>query len=58
MKNKKELPECVDTALRMRLRSVYLKGHQDGNLRNSDLSWEDMIVKDIVDLFRKWKKEI
>ena len=55
---KKELPQSVDTALRMRLRSVYLKGHQDGNLKTSDLSWEDKIVGEIVSLFRHWKEKL
>lgn len=39
--------------LRLLLRSVYLKGHQDGNLKTSDMSWEDTIVKDILELCRK-----
>ena len=33
--------------LRLLLRSVYLKGHQDGNLKTSDISWEDKIIADI-----------
>ena len=39
--------------LRLLLRSVYLKGHQDGNLKTSDMSWEDKIVKDILKLFEE-----
>jgi hypothetical protein len=38
--------------LRLLLRSVYLKGHQDGNMKTTDLSWEDKIVKDI----KEWAK--
>jgi hypothetical protein len=33
-----------DKTLRLLLRSVYLKGHQDANLKTSDLSWEDEIL--------------
>jgi hypothetical protein len=33
--------------IRLFLRSVYLKGHQDGNLKTTDMSWEDTIIKDI-----------
>lgn len=33
--------------LRLLLRSVYLKGHQDGNLKTTDMLWEDKIIKDI-----------
>ena len=33
--------------LRLLLRSVYLKGLQDGNLKIADISWEDKIVEDI-----------
>ena len=54
----KELPKSLDTGLRMRLRSIYLKGHQDGSLKTSDMSWEDTIVNDIAVMFRNWKKEI
>jgi len=36
--------------LRLFLRSVYLKGHQDGNLKTADMSWEDKILKDIRQL--------
>jgi hypothetical protein len=39
-----------DYKLRLLLRSVYLKGHQDGNLKTSDMSWEDKIVEDILSL--------
>lgn len=35
--------------IRLLLRSVYLKGHQDGNLKTADMSWEDKIVGDIVE---------
>jgi hypothetical protein len=41
--------ENIDSyKLRLILRSVYLKGHQDGNMKTSDISWEDKIVKDIL----------
>ena len=43
--------------LRLLLRSVYLKGHQDGNMKTTDMSWEDRIVKDITKLLLN-KKEI
>lgn len=36
--------------LRLLLRSVYLKGHQDGNNKTTDLSWEDGIVEEITKL--------
>lgn len=39
--------------LRLLLRSVYLKGHQDGNMKTTDLSWEDEIVRDIKNLFEE-----
>ena len=39
--------------LRLLLRSVYLKGHQDGNMKTTDLSWEDRIVRDIKNLFEE-----
>ena len=39
--------------LRLLLRSVYLKGHQDGNLKTSDMSWEDKILSQIIDLIIK-----
>jgi len=39
-----------DFRLRLLLRSVYLKGHQDGNLKTSDMSWEDKIVQEIKEL--------
>ena len=39
--------------LRLLLRSVYLKGHQDGNMKTTDLSWEDKIVRDIKNLFEE-----
>ena len=42
--------------LRLLLRSVYLKGHQDGNLKTCDMSWEDKIVKDINKLFLTGEK--
>lgn len=41
-----------EKTLRLLLRSVYLKGLQDGNLKTTDvISWEDKIVKDITELF-------
>jgi len=43
--------DCL--TLRLLLRSIYLKGHQDGNLKTSDISWENKIVKDIQDLLTK-----
>ena len=43
--NKKEF------TLRLILRSVYLKGHQDGNMKTTDLSWEDEIINDIEKLY-------
>ena len=39
--------------LRLLLRSVYLKGHQDGNLKTADMSWEDKIIKDIAKYLEK-----
>jgi hypothetical protein len=33
--------------LRLLLRSVYLKGHQDGHMKTSDMSWEDKVIADI-----------
>lgn len=39
--------------IRLLLRSVYLKGHQDGHLKTSDMSWEDKIVKDIDALYKQ-----
>jgi hypothetical protein len=45
--------------IRLLLRSVYLKGHQDGNLKKADMSWEDKIVEDIDNLYRKhlqWRR--
>ena len=39
--------------LRLLLRSIYLKGHQDGNMKTTDLSWEDRIVRDIKNLFEE-----
>jgi hypothetical protein len=49
-KSKKASPEGVDMGLRLLLRSVYLKGHEDGNLKTGDLSWEDKIVdKEVCD---------
>ena len=39
--------------LRLLLRSVYLKGHQDVNMKTTDLSWEDKIVRDIKNLFEE-----
>lgn len=36
--------------LRLILRSVYLKGHQDGNTKTTDLSWEDEIIEDISNI--------
>jgi len=38
--------------LRLLLRSVYLKGHQDGNLKTTDISWENKIIKDIDALYK------
>ena len=38
--------------IRLLLRSVYLKGHQDGNLKTSDMSWEDKIIKDLDALYK------
>ncbi len=35
------------------LRSVYLKGHQDGNLKTTDLSWEDKILQEIEDYYKQ-----
>ena len=43
--------DCL--TLRLLLRSIYLKGHQDGNMKTSDISWENKIVKDIQDLLTK-----
>jgi hypothetical protein len=37
--------------LRLLLRSVYLKGHQDGNIKTSDMSWEDKIVESLKQVF-------
>ena len=34
--------------LRLLLRSVYLKGQQDGRNKTCDMSWEDKIIKDIA----------
>jgi len=39
--------------IRLLLRSVYLKGHQDENLKTSDMSWEDKIIKDIDALYKE-----
>jgi hypothetical protein len=39
-----------ELTLRLVLRSVYLKGQQDGFNRTSDISWEDEIMKDILTL--------
>ena len=39
--------------LRLLLRSVYLKGHQDGNIKTSDMSWEDKIVASIRSVLLK-----
>jgi len=39
--------------IRLLLRSVYLKGHQDGNLKISDMSWEDKIKKDLDALYKE-----
>jgi len=47
----------MKTKLRLLLRSVYLKGHQDGNLKTSDLSWEDKIVKEIISLAKECAPE-
>lgn len=41
-----------EKTLRLLLRSVYLKGHQDANIKTADiLSWEDGIVKDVEKLY-------
>ena len=40
--------------IRLLLRSVYLKGHQDGNLKKADMSWEDKIIKDIDALYKEF----
>ena len=37
--------------LRLLLRSVYLKGHQDGNMKTSDMSWEDKIIESLKQVF-------
>jgi hypothetical protein len=42
--------------LRLLLRSVYLKGQIDARSRQSDMSWEDKIVKDINKLFLTGEK--
>ena len=34
--------------LRLILRSVYLKGHKDANLKSADMSWEDGVVNEII----------
>ena len=47
------MKNSTDFKLRLLLRSVYLKGHQDGNLKTSDLSWEDKIVKQILSLVKE-----
>jgi hypothetical protein len=37
--------------IRLLLRSVYLKGHQDANLKTADMSWEDKIVEEIEKIY-------
>lgn len=44
--------ERKEKILRLLLRSVYLKGHQDALYKTTDItSWEDKIVKDIEKLY-------
>ena len=44
------MPKNMSLILRLLLRSVYLKGRQDGNQKTTDISWEDKIVSDIKEL--------
>ena len=43
--------------LRLLLRSVYLKGQQDGYNKTADMSWEDKIVSQIEKLFKQKEKQ-
>ena len=44
--------------LRLILRSIYLKGHQDALNKTADVvSWEDDIVNKITKLFEKEKSD-
>jgi hypothetical protein len=42
MKKKSGIP-----MIRLLLRSVYLRGHQDANLKTTTLCWEDEIMEDL-----------
>lgn len=57
--NQGETMSKVDSlTVRLMLRSIYLKGHQDGNLKTSDISWEDKILEDFHQMIEGLKKDM
>ena len=50
-RGKKSKEDYDDKKLRLLLRSVYLKGHQDSLTKTSDMDWEEPIVNQIRVVF-------